>query len=169
MTTPPPPPPAPPTLNLPPDVVDKLAPHHSWDDWWYTQGATVGSAVIALLAAVVAFLAIRYQVGAEEKRRRHAQRLEVVTNALQLLREIKDWSEASQPFRRPESLGGQKYEEYFDQQVELLDAKLLWNQMGNQALHVDLFWKIAKQSVGQDLSDSFYDFRNDLRDAVSKD
>jgi hypothetical protein len=67
VTTPvPTPPPVPPTLTLPPDLVSKLASEQrGWDDWWYTQGATAVSAVIALLAAVIAFLAIRYQVTAE--------------------------------------------------------------------------------------------------------
>ena len=42
MRTPVPPPPTPlvianvPPASLPPDVVDKPAPHHSWDDWWCT-------------------------------------------------------------------------------------------------------------------------------------
>jgi hypothetical protein len=166
MTTPPP---APPTLNLPPDVVDKLAPHHSWDDWWYTQGATVGSAVIALIAAGVAFLAIRYQVAAEDKRRHYAERLEVVANALQLLREIKDWSEASQPFRRSDALGRQKYEEYFDQQVYLLKAKLEWSQMGDETQQVEMFWQIAKDRVGEDLTVPHDQTADALKRAVVKD
>jgi hypothetical protein len=77
MTTPPPLPPphpplsvpAPPTLNLPPDVVDKLAPPpHGVGDWFYTNGATLLGVLAAIVAAAIAWYGVQRQIKAEAQR-----------------------------------------------------------------------------------------------------
>jgi hypothetical protein len=81
-------PPAPPgvVVHLPPDLVDQLV---QPPDWWYTNGATVVTAVIAALAALLAYLGIvkqissnqanvTRQINAENRRRWHEVRVALV-------------------------------------------------------------------------------------------
>lgn len=89
----PPPPPLPPpplpspthdptqvVLNLPPEVIDRLT---NTDHSWFTQPiATVCAAVIALGAAIVAWLGIRHQANAEDTRDRKTARLDLLSDAL---------------------------------------------------------------------------------------
>jgi hypothetical protein len=51
-------------VHLPPDLVNKLAPQHGWADWFYISGATLIGAAVALLAAFIAWRAIRKQIDA---------------------------------------------------------------------------------------------------------
>jgi uncharacterized protein YfbU (UPF0304 family) len=51
-------------LNLPPDVLDRLSPAHSWTDWLYANAATLLAALVAVGAAVYAWKAVREQIDA---------------------------------------------------------------------------------------------------------
>ena len=87
---PPPPPPVtvyvPPlnvTTNLPPDVVDKLSPHHSVGDWFYSQGALLLGAAAALVA-YIAWRVVRRQIDAAAE----AQRVQLAADAERLTTHI---------------------------------------------------------------------------------
>jgi hypothetical protein len=166
MTTPPPSPPhlpqpAPPTLNLPPDVVDKLAPHHSVGDWWYNQGATVVGTLVALAAAIIAWLAIRRQVDAnrgqieankdiadaqieaDDKIRRRKERLDVVTEAYEVVTEAFMWVGRNEP--RPFGPGvmmvGDRDRSSLSVAVYTVRAKLDLYGMTDEANALGEFWR----------------------------
>ncbi|MFZ0715010.1 hypothetical protein [Mycobacterium sp.] len=89
--------------NLPQTVVDQLAPHHSWDDWWYSQGATAIGVVIAIAAAAVAWFAVQKQIKsdadqladqieAENTRQKRKDRLDALTDAAAVVTEGWYWA-----------------------------------------------------------------------------
>lgn len=88
-TTPEPPSPSPTetvVVDVTPELIQRLnEQQYSWFDWFYNNVATVGGALIALIAAAVAYVAIRRQIEADDKRHRRAERLAVVIEAYDLL------------------------------------------------------------------------------------
>ncbi len=71
-------------VNLPPELVHKLA---SPDDhWWAQPAATMGAAGIALLAAAVALFGVWLQVRQAHKNARRAALAEAYASAWELLR-----------------------------------------------------------------------------------
>jgi hypothetical protein len=162
MTTPSPPPPphplppASPTLNLPPDVVDKLAPHHSVGDWLYSQGATLLSVLIAIYAARRAWQAVQAQIAAnqsqltdqieaENQRQKRTERLSALTDAAGTVSEI--WCWATQ---RP--LSGEQGLTLDDLatmglKVSTLIARLTLLEMLDQRQAVAEFWHMGTKTV----------------------
>jgi hypothetical protein len=80
----PPPGPAPPTtvVTIPPDVLDKLAPHHSWFETLVGPIATIVAALIALGAAFFAWRSIRSQIAVDDKRAKRVERLTLISEML---------------------------------------------------------------------------------------
>jgi hypothetical protein len=137
--TPTPPPNPLPTVevHLPQDLVNKLAPQHGCADWWYISGAALIAALVAIIAAIVAYNAVirqintsagdlkkqidanaenvRKRIDAEEKRRKRAERLDVVTEAYGVVHEVLDWA----------TRGGRRGTDAAKQEFKALDLKML--------------------------------------------
>jgi hypothetical protein len=153
------PPPAP---NPPPTVLVQLLPH-SFGDWLYISGATLIGAAVALLAAFIAWKAIEKQIAAnaaqlqrqitanqanvdaqivaEDKRRKRAERLPVVDEAITLVHEIFAW--VGKGGRRGTEDAAKQQREALELRFAILIARLNLVEMTEEALLMNLYWSEA--------------------------
>ena len=153
------------TTNLPPDVVDKLAPHHSVGDWLYSQGATVLVAVVALGAAYLAWRAVRRQIGAagaqqvqlladaerlkaqidaENRRQQRKERLDALTDAAVVATEI--WHFAFQNVARRDDAEVLRDTIYINLKVSTVKARFDLLRMPDQGDAVKDLWEGAQRA-----------------------
>lgn len=174
---PPPPPPAPvppppvaPPVTVPPSppTVEVHVPHDTINqltqppDWWYTNGATVAAAVIAAIAAFLAYrgivkqiganqdnmtqqiaanqAAVQQQITAENLRRKHEVRTVLVNDANQLAAEAREW--ALRPGRRATTAMLEE-KDLLDRRVTTQETSLRLHGLNDQSVQLVRFWRLA--------------------------
>jgi hypothetical protein len=127
---------------------------HSVGDWLYISGGTLIGALVALLAAYIAWRAIRHQIQAEQENvkaqiaaennhRKRAERLSVVADAAMLMSETIGWWSKAEA-RNTEA--GTQERNALETRLVALGAKLDLVEMRDESNATWKYWVLMNES-----------------------